>query len=296
MRSTTKILCRAAALCFLLTTTFGARAAEEELPGGEPVNAATLAGVGAYNLMDTYLTPGIESRYTGWGLHVTDERTRRLRPLNRRLVRQQLIRLEGARTQNGAGTAIDYAALLAYRLAYHYERPLPLRGMRLLAGAVAGVQGGCIYNTRNTNNPASAKASADLGLSAVLLYNCRIGRFPLALRYQLQLPFAGVAFAPHYNQSYYEMFGLGNGGGLAQFVSFHNRFAVRHYATVDLPVGSLILRAGFLHSSERTRLNSIKSHILSNSFLLGIVKEFVAFGGKRMRDGGPYKSVYYEND
>ena len=39
-----------------------------------PVIVGTMVGVGGYNLMDTYLTPGIESRYTGWGVRLRDER------------------------------------------------------------------------------------------------------------------------------------------------------------------------------------------------------------------------------
>ena len=39
---------------------------EDEIP--RSVNEATMIGIGGYNVMDTYLTPGIETKYTGWGV------------------------------------------------------------------------------------------------------------------------------------------------------------------------------------------------------------------------------------
>ncbi|MFQ9021699.1 MAG: hypothetical protein ACLR6J_10820 [Parabacteroides merdae] len=34
----------------------------------------------------------------------------------------------------------------------------------------------------------------------------------------------------------------------------------------------------------RTDVNSIKTHVLSNSFMIGLVKEFVSFGGKPVEE------------
>lgn len=258
-----------------------------------PVNEATMIGAGGYNLMDTYLTPGIESRYTGWNLRVMDERMKRVSLANHRVIRQQTIGIDGGRTLNGAGTAIDYGLFLDYNLGYHYLLPSLLPGLRVLAGASGQIMGGGIYNTRNTNNPVAAKADVNLNVSAMALYNMKIGNYPLTFRYQLILPFAGVSFAPQYSQSYYEMFGLGNHSGMVHFNSFHNKFAMKHYMTVDFPVGNLIVRAGYLNSRYRTDMNSITSHIISNSFVVGFVKEFVAFGGKRMREAHTCRSAYY---
>ena len=239
-----------------------------------PVIVGTMVGVGGYNLMDTYLTPGIESRYTGWGVRLRDERMRQLRRTEGRVTRQQRIDLQFAKTQNGAGSATDYGFLLNYDLGYLYQIPFA-SPVTWLAGASGELMGGCIYNTRNTNNPVSAKAQISLNLTTQWLYRLQIGTYPLLLRYQFDLPTIGVGFAPHYNQSYYEMFGLGNHTGIVHFQSFHNRFVMRHCFTVDLPVGSWVMRAGFLHDHYATDINSIRSHILSNTFLLGVVKKFV---------------------
>lgn len=277
-------------VCLWLISPVWAQSGEEE-PSLYPVNEATMIGAGGYNLMDTYLTPGIESRYTGWNLRVMNERMKRLRLADGRIIRQQTISIDGGRTLNGAGTAIDYGLFLDYNLGYHYLWPL-LPGLKVMAGASAQIMGGGIYNTRNTNNPVAAKADLNLNVSAMALYSLKIKDYPLTFRYQLILPFAGVSFAPQYSQSYYEMFGLGNHSGMVHFNSFHNKFAMKHYLTVDFPVGNLIVRAGYLNSRYRTAMNCITSHIISNSFVVGFVREFVAFGSKRMRKPHTNSSVY----
>lgn len=260
----------------------GASAQNEEVAESYPVNVGTMAGVGGYNLMDTYLTPGIEARYTGWGVRILDERIRQLPQTAGLWTRQQLIDLSFARTQNGAGSAIDYGFLLNYQLGYLYRLPLscPVNWQAGLSGELLG---GCIYNTRNTNNPVAAKADLSANLTTQVAYTLRLGSYPMRLRYQCTLPFLGMAFAPHYNQSYYEMFGLGNHAGVVHLVSFHNKFAMRHYLTVDLPVGPCIVRVGYLSSRYRTDINEIRSHLISNSFVVGLVKEFVASGSRSMR-------------
>ena len=53
-----------------------------------------------------------------------------------------------------------------------------------------------IYNTRNGNNPASAKADIDLNISAMAIYKLRVKEYPMTLRYQFTIPFAGVLILP----------------------------------------------------------------------------------------------------
>ncbi|RHJ92101.1 DUF3316 domain-containing protein [Parabacteroides bouchesdurhonensis] len=257
------------------------------------INEGTMVGAGRMHLMDTYLTPGIDINYSGWTLRIMDERLKRVKLANYNVTRQQIVSIDGGRTTNPSGSAIDYAFFLDYTLGYYYHFPV-MPGLKLLAGSSGHLLGGCIYNTRNTNNPVSAKADIDLNLSGMAIYNLRIKNYPITFRYQLTVPFAGVSFAPHYNQSYYEMFGLGNHSGMVQFNSFHNKFAMKHYITADFPVGKLTIRMGYLNSRYQTDMNSIDSHIITHTFMLGFVKEFVSFGGKRaMNNKHTYKSTYY---
>lgn len=289
-------------ICFFLFLTLPAYAQQDEEREPEPltdlsdlpwsVNDGTLVGVGGYKLMDTYLSPGKKLDYTGWGLRILNERMKMTHLAGYRISRQQLINVDVASTDNPAGTATDFAGFADYTLGYHYHFPL-LPGLKLLAGASVHGMAGFIYNTRNGNNPASAKADIDLNLSGMAIYSFKIKNYPLTVRYQLTVPFAGVLFSPHYGQSYYEIFNLGNSGGVIQFNSFHNKFALKNYLTVDFPAGNLTVRAGYLHSTYYTDVNSLQSHIVSHTFLIGLVKEFVAFGGKRLKNTGKYRSAYY---
>lgn len=265
---------------------------EEEIPLS--VNEGTLIGIGGYNLQDDYLSPGkSDLSYTGWGMHILNERMKILRRAgNNRVSRQQLFQVEFGSTTNPAETATEVAAFVDYSLGYHYHfRPAP--NLKLLAGGSARGLLGFIYNTRNSNNPASAKCDIDLSLSGMALYNLKIKDYPITLRYQLSIPFAGVLFSPHFNQSYYEIFSLKNYDGVVKFNSFHNKFAMKNYLTVDFPVGNLTVRAGYLNSLYYTDVNNLRGHIVSHSFMIGVVKEFISYGGKRLKHKERYNSAYY---
>lgn len=264
---------------------------QEEEPT-EPVNAATLIGFGGYNLMDTYLTPGSRIPYTGWGLRVMNERTKMTRLADHRISRQQIFNADIASIRNGAGTTQAFSGFLDYTLGYHYHfHPIP--ALKLLAGASVHAMGGFIYCTRVSNNPASAKADLDLNLSAQAVYNFQIRNYPLTLRYQAEIPFIGILFSPHYGQSYYEIFDRGNKSGIVPFTSFHNKLAMKNYLTVDFPVGKFTFRAGYLNSLYYLDVNQIQSHIISHSFVIGFVREFIAFDGRKMQQTSKHNSVYY---
>ena len=264
------------------------QAQEEETPAS--VNAATLVGIGGYNLMDTYLTPGSRIPYKGWGVRVMDERMKLTRLLSGRISRQQIVSADFSVTRNGAGTTRALSGFLDYTLGYHY-RFEPLPDLRLLAGASAHAMVGFIYGTRTSNNPASAKADVDLNISAMALYHLKIKDYPLTLRYQFEVPFLGFLFSPHYGQSYYEIFDQGNASGIIRFSSLHNKQAMKNYLMVDFPVGRFTFRAGYLNSLYYLDVNGIQSHIFSHSFMIGVVKEFISVGGKK-KHTPPYRGAY----
>ena len=258
-------------------------------------NSATMVGLGGYNLMDSYLSPGSTSRnYTGMGFSVLHERMKLIALGGGRISRQQLISAELARTENAAATATDLAGFASYALGYHYHLPSLLPGLRLLAGGQAHGLLGFIYNTRNGNNPATTKADADLRLSAMALYTLRIKQYPVRLRYQVAMPFAGVCFSPHYDQSYYEIFDLGNHSGVVKFNAFHNKMAVWQQLTADFPLGALTLRIGYVGNYYRTDLNAIQSHVISRSFMIGLAVETVRVASLLRRGTTePSRSAYY---
>ncbi len=70
---------------------------EDEIP--RSVNEATMIGIGGYNVMDTYLTPGIETKYTGWGVRIQNERMKIVRLADYKVSRQQFLNVEFASTR-----------------------------------------------------------------------------------------------------------------------------------------------------------------------------------------------------
>lgn len=275
-------------LCFLLQPE--GKAQEDETPYA--VTAATSIGYGRYNVMDTYLTPGSKISFQGGGMRILDERMKLTHLASSRISRQQLFNMDISLTDNGAGTTSTLNGFADYSIGYHY-RFKPIDNLVLLAGASAHLMAGFVYSTKASNNPASVKADLDLNISAMALYHLSIRNYPLTLRYQVESPFAGMLFSPHFGQSYYEIFDQGNSSGIVPFSSFHNKQAMKNYLTIDFPIGKIMVRAGYLNSLYYLNVNGIQSHIISNSFTIGIVKEFVSFGGKHIKQQSRYKSAYY---
>ena len=163
------ITCLIGLFLLFLASPAKAQSDGDEIPWS--INSGTMVGIGSYNLMDTYLSPSMEDKkYTGPGLRVMNERMKRVRLANYRVSRQQIISVDLASTDNAASTATDFAGFIDYTLGYHYHLPTVLPDLKLLAGGAVHGMGGFIYNTRNGNNPASAKADIDLNISAMAIY------------------------------------------------------------------------------------------------------------------------------
>lgn len=275
-------------LCMVLSLA-AQQSDKDEIPWS--TNEGTMIGIGSYNLRDTYLSPSTNTNYAGWNARILNERMKVVHLANYRISRQQLINVEFGSTRNAAETSNEYAGFVDYSLGYLYRFDV-LPGLKVLTGASARILGGFIYNTRNSNNPVSGKGDLDINLSAMAIYGFRIKNFPLTVRYQMEIPFAGMLFSVHKGQPYYFV-SQGNTDGIIQFSSFHNKFAMKNYFTVDIPVANFTIRTGYLNNMYRTDVNGIKTHILSNSFMIGFVKEFVSFGGKRLKDTSRYSSAYY---
>jgi hypothetical protein len=264
-----------------------AQSEQEEPP--RVMNEGTLIGVGTSHIKDTYLSP---FNYSGWGMRILNEQMKVIRSGNGRFSRQQIINVDISSTKNPAENVNDFAAFVDYSLGYHYRLDI-IPDFRILAGTTAHLLGGFIYNTRNGNNPLSAKTDIDLGFSMIALWNFHIKTLPLTLRYQAELPFAGLFFSPEYGASYFEMFNLGNLSDVVAFNSFHNKFALKNYLTIDIPIRSFTLRLGYLGSLYYSDAKDIKTRVISNSFMIGWVKEFIPLCGKRMKYKNRVSSSYY---
>ena len=140
-----------------------------------------------------------------------------------------------AYTHNRVDNNNTFAGLVNWNYGLHYQFRIT-DNFKLLAGGMGDFNGGFVYNLRNTNNPASARAYINLDASGMAIWHTKIKNYPLALRYQVNLPVIGVMFSPHYGQSYYEIFTLGHASGVVRFTSLHNQPALRQMLSVDFPI------------------------------------------------------------
>jgi hypothetical protein len=253
------------------------------------VNEGTLLGVGGYRMNDSYLSP---EKYGGIGFRFMNERMRLTKLSEYKISRQNIVNVDISSTMNGAENANFLSGFVDYSVGYHYLF-LPDPYFKIKIGGSIRSMFGMVYNTRNGNNPLTVHADIDLNFSLIAIYEFHIKKHPIAIRYQFETPFAGVLFSPVYNQSYYEIFSLGNTAEIFNFNSFDNKFAMRNYCTFDFPLGGMTVRAGYFGTYYSTHIHRIDRYIISHNLMLGFVKEFVAFGGREMRKRNLFHSAYY---
>jgi hypothetical protein len=253
------------------------------------VNEGTLLGIGGYRMSDTYLSP---EKYGGVGFRFMNERMRLTKLLEYKISRQNIVNVDISSTMNGAENANFLSGFVDYSVGYHYLF-LPDPYFKIKVGGSIRSMFGMAYNTRNGNNPLTVHADIDLNFSLIAIYEFHIKKYPLTIRYQFETPFAGVLFSPVYNQSYYEIFSLGNTAEIFNFNSFDNKFAMRNSCTLDFPVGGMTLRTGYFGTYYSTHIHRIDRYIISHNLMFGFVKEFVAFGGREMRKRNLFHSAYY---
>ncbi len=137
------------------------------------------------------------------------------------------------------------------------------------AGPMTQLRAGIVYDAVNSNNPVTVRAHWNLGATGMAWINTRLGRLPITLRYQLQLPVASVFFAPEYDESYYEIY-LGNHKNLAHLGWWGNRFDMTNYLGADLRLGKTVLRIGYRNRLEHWTVNHLHVHDVTHSIVLGI--------------------------
>ncbi len=249
------------------------------------VNKTTSLGVGSANVYDTYLSP---LEYKGTSFSFLHERISRTHFSDNKLIKQQQFSLNFTTSENPAKNATAYSFIGEYRLGAHY--PLwQYKNLRLRVGGIWNLAGGVIYNERNSNNPASAKAYTNLNVSGQLFYRWK----SLLLRWQLDIPFVGAYFTPEYGESYYEL-SLGNHPHVLHFASFHNQRALQSYFSADFPVNNWTIRLGLQSSLYQTQTNNIVSHIYTHNLMIGLVSESLNVSGKKLKKVKIYRSALEE--
>lgn len=241
------------------------------------VTRATMYGVGYTNVYDTYLSP---QEYKGIDFRVSRESMRMTKWMDGNVSLQSFFQADLGYTHNKVDNNNTFSGLANWNYGLHYNfRITP--NFKLLAGGLIDLNGGFVYNLRNGNNPAQARAYINLDASGMAIWDLRIKNYPISLRYQLNLPLAGVMFSPNYGQSYYEIFTLGNWGGVINFTSLHNQPSLRQMLTVDFPVGRAKMRLAYLWDAQQSKVNDIRTHTYSHVFMVGFVKELFLIRGRK---------------
>lgn len=236
---------------------------------------SVMAGVGSTRILDTYLSP---VEYHGTDLRIVRENMRLTRWMDDRISAQNWLQANIAYAKNPTKNGSMLYGLVNWRYALHYRFDLSPR-FSILAGPATDLNIGFLYNNRNSNNPAQAKAYANLMASAMAIYKVNIKNYPLTLRYQATMPLMGCMFSPEFGESYYEIFSLKHGGHNVVFTSLHNQPTVKQLFTVDFPVGKTLLRAGYQFDLQQAKVNNLRYSTVNHSFMLGFVKHFYIIKG-----------------
>lgn len=251
-------------------------AQEDSIQSNRYVMRATLYGIGHINLLDTYLSP---MEYTGPEFRILRENMRMTSFLENKVSRQSLFQANVSMTENKSGTGSEFSFLANWSLNYHYQFRIH-ENLKLMVGPQLDLNGGMIYNFRNSNNPVNVKAYANVGVSGMAIYRFHIKEYPFILRYQLNLPLVGIMFSPEYGQPYYEMSLSHDWGKNLCFTSLHNHPSLRQLLTIDFPIKSTNLRIGYIHDVQQAKVNHLKSHSWSHALMLGFVKNLYLLKGK----------------
>lgn len=264
-----------------LPATLHAQGADSPTPCGQTGNTreddanryttrSTMFGIGGTNRLETYLSP---LEYTGPEVRFMRESIRMTRMWGGRVSTQQFYEGNFSYSKNPTKNSEYLSGDIDWRIGWHYNWT-PLPALRLMAGLQTGLSCGFVYNTSNGNNPAQGKLSTNIAASGMAIYRFNWLRRRFSVRYQFDMPLAGLMFSPNYGQSYYEIFSLGHYDRNVCFTWPGNAPCFSQLLTVDVPIGSGTLRLGYRCDIRQSHVNNLKSHTWSNLFMIGFVKHF----------------------
>lgn len=252
-----------------------------------PVNSAWNLSAGSAHTIDTYLTP---LRYSGWGAELTYQRMQAMKFNPARWSQSIDLGLSFNDMENPARNATMYYAGIDASYAMLWRASLP---WGITAGIGPQLRGdlGVIYLSRNGNNPASVKASVTLGARGYLQRRVTLGRMPVTLRWQSEIPVTGAFFSPQYDELYYEIY-LGNRTGLAHAALWGNFFRWDNLVTADLHFSANALRVGFSQTLLSTHVNNITSRQWGFAFLIGVTNDWLTVTHRSAPSDGNQKIIF----
>lgn len=243
-----------------------------------PVASAYEVGGGGSSITDTYLTP---LEYDGFEMNLRYERRQSMRFDPERWTMRMAAGVTVDKTDNPVRNASMWYAGIDFSWGMTHRWRLP-RNIIVAAGGSTSLDVGCIYSTRNGNNPASAKAAWTVNVTGELSWSTRLFKRKLILRYQPTIPLTGVFFAPDYGELYYEIY-LGNDSGLCHGAWWGNYFKMENLVTADWYLGrSTALRLGYRGNILSTQVNDVTTKMVSHSIVVGVSGEWISLAPGRL--------------
>lgn len=242
-----------------------------------PVFAAYTAEFGSAHLTDTYLTP---LKYDGWHAALDYQRYQAMRFDPDRWTMRLHFNLGVDKTDNPARNATMWDLMLSADWGMMRRFRLCSAGLTLAVGGSTGIDLGCLYNARNSNNPASAKAAWTVNLTGFASWRTRLWSLPVTLTYQPTLPVGGVFFSPDYGELYYEIY-LGDHSGLARAAWWGNYFKLDNQLTADLHLGSTNLRIGYHGTIFSSKASHIVTNIFTHALTVGVSGEWISVNPRK---------------
>ncbi len=237
-----------------------------------PVSTTWALSVGTSHLTDTYLSP---LKYSGWSTAISYNRMQVLPWANAdSWISSLAIGADLDRALNPAGNATMWGIMFHASWGTMKRWKLPY-DISVAIGPAVNIEGGCLYNGRNGNNPASAKAAVTLDAIGFIAWNANIGKLPFTISYQPSMPVVGAFFSPRYDELYYEIY-LGNHSNLAHAAWWGTRFKLDNLVALDLHLGSSSLRIGYDCSWMCSKVNNLTTRMITHRLLLGVTCDWLS--------------------
>jgi hypothetical protein len=84
---------------------------------------------------------------------------------------------------------------------------------------------------------------------------------------------------------------LGNSEKLFYVSSFHNHVACKNILSAEIPLNWFTIRTTWVHSFYQTKINDLTTQWRSNTFYLGVSKNFYVVNGRKP-DKGKHAGVF----
>lgn len=224
----------------------------------------TAVSVGHTDILDTYLS---QETFQGTEVSFISQtvRQRDSSRVSRELTHHAWVSLAG--TRGNAHSLLSGSYNL--RFGWHHNWTYPAQRLRLRVGGVGDFLFGGAYDTRNSNNPAQLRLAFSVDPSASLSWDFALGHRPITLSYAAAVPVVGLAFSPHYGQSYYEIFARDNYDHNVVVTSLFSGPQLHQMLTLDIHFRRTALTVGYVGDILQMQANGLKYHQYSHGIMVG---------------------------